>query len=104
MKNIENYLEQLEGRNGNCDCSELEELYSLRRTTEGLEGSDEFEGAARDYYASLSVLADSGKLKLLKHNLENEILEEIDSSKLKKDILATIHCSNCEQQIDVVEN
>ena len=68
---------------------------------------DDLKESINKYHSTLTGLASRGKIKLILHDSQGfyplrEISLESDSDLLdEKDSIATIHCSRCDQQIDL---
>jgi len=139
--NLKDYIEQLENKNGYCQCQDLAPLYEQRKRTESLfpsckafqadvdlknplpqdrpfiqkykEKVREVHGEAEEYYNQLTNLVSSGRLRLTHHNSEElKPLRPISLGELELIVdnveneraIVTVHCSNCDQQIDLIKS
>ena len=125
MLNIEQYIVDLENKNGYCNCPNLSRLFSLKKEAISLEEicdclkedfpsekyqgvSEQFRKKVNKYYQELTSLVIGKKLRLILHTGERYYHErELNLTELeklrKKNPIITVHCSNCNQQIDLVE-
>lgn len=103
----EEYIGLLEEKNGYCNCLYLQSLLIEKRKAIDLEkiGHDEAsKKAVRKYYAELTNLVSSGKLPVFSHNLEKKCAERVYPGDMKRGMTLTIHCSECNQQIDIIDD
>ena len=124
--------ESLEDKSGCCSCKDLSKLFELRANASSLENrcnnlnkkvyassflnsqssgkylksTEQYINAVDEYNQKIMNLIDNGKLRLIFHDYNSpqqkrEVsYSEIQTLKEKGEI--SIHCANCEQQIDVV--
>ena len=114
----EEYIEYLKSQSGYCNCPDLSELKINEERAQSLEtlcfdwkrkidfediskeninnlldyrnALEKFEESKKTYYSKLNELVEDSKLRLISHNQEDSIM--------------TIHCSNCDKQIDLVND